>query len=148
MCELQCCIWQRAIIYGILQSQGSDAVEDLTKAESSSQHQSHDKGYKLLLSNKQTFISLLKSFVHEDWVNTIKETDLVRVEKSYISQDFSKREADIVYQLRTESDDIIFYCLLELQSEVDYLMPFRLLIYMTEIWRDSFKNSDPSPCFI
>ena len=123
-------------------------MEDLTQTESteslSSPHQSHDKGYKLLLSNKKNFLSLLKSFIHEDWVNTIKETDLIRVEKSYISQDFSKREADIVYQMCTESNDIIFYCLLELQSDVDYQMPFRLLIYMTEIWRDNFKNTDPT----
>ena len=29
---------------------------------------------------------------------------------------------------------------MELQSTVDYLIPYRLLLYMTEIWRDIFKN--------
>ena len=36
---------------------------------------------------------------------------------------------------------MIFYVLLELQSTVDHLMPFRLLLYMVEIWRDIYNNT-------
>jgi len=35
---------------------------------------------------------------------------------------------------------VIFYILLELQSRVDYLIPYRLLLYMTEVWRDLFRS--------
>ena len=104
-------------------------------------HHQHDKGYKLLLTHKNTFIELLQSFVKEAWVNSIREDNLTRIDKSYILQDFSEKEADIVYQLQDKEKNIIFYVLLELQSEVDFLMPFRLLLYMVEIWRDFFNNT-------
>lgn len=104
-------------------------------------HHSHDKGYKQLFSSKRAFLELLKTFVHEEWTKDIDEDSLVRVEKSYILQDFSEKEADIVYRLKTKGNDVIFYVLLELQSTVDYLMPFRLLLYMVEIWRDIYNNT-------
>ncbi|WP_248925277.1 Rpn family recombination-promoting nuclease/putative transposase [Paenibacillus hamazuiensis] len=104
----------------------------------------HDRGYKYLLSSKQIFLQLLKSFVHRDWVQQVDESRLVGVDKSYILPDFSKKEADIVYRLQLEDQDIIFYVLLEMQSTVDYQMPYRLLMYQTEIWRDVLKNT-PKP---
>ncbi|MEB3749259.1 hypothetical protein EP10_000098 [Geobacillus icigianus] len=44
--------------------------------------------------------------------------------------------------MKTEEQDVYFYILLELQSSVDYSMPFRLLQYMYELWRDIIKNTD------
>ncbi|WP_206812030.1 Rpn family recombination-promoting nuclease/putative transposase [Paradesulfitobacterium ferrireducens] len=82
-----------------------------------------------------TFLELLKTFVGEAWTEDIREDDLTRVEKSYILQDFNEKESDIVYRLHSR-EDMVFYVLLELQSTVDYGMPFRLLLYMVEIWRD------------
>ncbi|MDD2444261.1 MAG: Rpn family recombination-promoting nuclease/putative transposase, partial [Desulfotomaculaceae bacterium] len=104
-------------------------------------HHPHDKGYKQLLTNKKTFLELLHTFVQEGWVQEIAEDDLILVNKSYILQDFSEKEADIVYRLRFRSTEIIFYVLLELQSTVDRTMPFRLLQYMVEIWRDIYNNT-------
>ncbi len=104
-------------------------------------HHTHDRGYRELLSSKRAFLELLKTFVREEWTKDIDEDSLVRVEKSYILQDFSEKEADIVYRLKTKGNDVIFYVLLELQSTVDYLMPFRLLLYMVEIWRDIYDNT-------
>jgi len=104
-------------------------------------HHTHDRGYRELLSSKRAFLELLKTFVREEWTKDIDEDSLVRVEKSYILQDFSEKEADIVYRLKAKGNDVIFYVLLELQSTVDYLMPFRLLLYMVEIWRDIYHNT-------
>lgn len=104
-------------------------------------HHPHDKGYKQLLSNKRAFLQLIKTFVREEWVQEINENDLIPVNRSYILQDFSEKEADIVYRLRVSETNVIFYVLLELQSTVDYTMPFRLLLYMTEIWRDVYNNT-------
>ncbi|MGB9661169.1 MAG: Rpn family recombination-promoting nuclease/putative transposase [Moorellaceae bacterium] len=94
-----------------------------------------------MLANKKIFLELLKTFVREDWVKTIDENSLILVNKSYILQDFKEKEADIVYLLKTQDQSIIFYILLELQSTVDYLMPFRLLLYMVEVWRDVYNNT-------
>ncbi|MQL53263.1 Rpn family recombination-promoting nuclease/putative transposase [Desulfofundulus thermobenzoicus] len=104
-------------------------------------HHTHDRGYRELLSSKRAFLELLKTFVHEEWAKDIDEESLVRVEKSYVLQDFSEKEADIVYRLRLRGTEVIFYVLLELQSTVDHLMPFRLLLYMVEIWRDIYNNT-------
>ena len=112
----------------------------VTKDDNGQIHNQHDVGYKYLLSHKKTFIELLKSFVKEKWVEDIEDTNIVLVSKSYILQDFKEKESDIVYKVKLKEKDIIFYCLLELQSTVDYEMPIRLLFYMTEIWRDILKN--------
>ncbi len=111
------------------------------KANPKPPHHTHDKGYKQLLSNKKAFLELIKTFVREDWVKDISEDNLLPVNKSYVLQDFKEKEADIVYRLQTKDADAIFYILLELQSTVDYTMPFRLLLYMTEIWRDAYNNT-------
>ena len=74
-------------------------------------------------------------------MHEIKEEDLTLVNRSYILHDYSGKEADIVYKLRLRGDEVIFYILLELQSTVDHTMPFRLLQYMVEIWRDICKNT-------
>ena len=58
----------------------------------------------------------------------------------FLDADFSEKEADLVYRLKIKGQDVIFYLLMELQSSVDYQMPYRLLLYMVEIWRDVLKN--------
>ncbi|MQL53724.1 transposase [Desulfofundulus thermobenzoicus] len=70
-------------------------------------HHAHDKGYRELLSSKRAFLELLRTFVREDWAKDIDEESLVRVEKSYILQDFSEKEADIVYRLRLRGTEVI-----------------------------------------
>ncbi|WP_167751411.1 Rpn family recombination-promoting nuclease/putative transposase [Lentibacillus salicampi] len=104
------------------------------------QNNEHDVGYKYLLSAKHIFVQLLTSFVQKEWVNEIAESQLELMDKSYVLQDFNEKEADLVYRMKTEDQEIIFYILMELQSKVDYQMPYRLLLYMNEIWRDVVKN--------
>jgi predicted transposase/invertase (TIGR01784 family) len=116
-------------------------VPEKDKTNQKEPHHPHDKGYKQLLSNKRAFLQLIKTFVREEWVKEINEDDLIPVNRSYILQDFSEKEADIVYRLQAKETNVIFYVLLELQSTVDYTMPFRLLLYMTEIWRDVYNNT-------
>ena len=102
-------------------------------------HHHNDKVYKEILGNKKAFLELINTYVEEEWVQNISEDDLVLVNKSFVLQDFKGKEADIVYLLRAKK--VIFYILLELQSTVDFLMPFRILMYMVEIWRYVFQNT-------
>ncbi|WP_373895273.1 Rpn family recombination-promoting nuclease/putative transposase [Virgibacillus natechei] len=102
----------------------------------------HDVGYGFLLSTKQVFLQLLESFVNKGWVDRIDASELELVDKSLISQEFEEKEADLVYKVKIKDQEVIFYTLMELQSTVDYRMPYRLLIYMTEIWREIIKNYD------
>ncbi|QEK11324.1 Rpn family recombination-promoting nuclease/putative transposase [Crassaminicella thermophila] len=102
----------------------------------------HDLGYKHILSHKKNFIDFLRSFVKKEWVDLIEEENLILIDKEFIQEDFKEEEADIVYKVNIDGKDIIFYVLLELQSRVDFRMPIRLLMYMTEIWRDELKNTE------
>jgi hypothetical protein len=101
----------------------------------------HDKGYKYLLSAKKIFIELLRTFVKQGWVEKIDESKVARVDKSFILQDFKDKEADLVYWVKLNDQDVIFYILMEMQSTVDFQMPFRLLLYMVEIWRGILKDT-------
>jgi predicted transposase/invertase (TIGR01784 family) len=102
----------------------------------------HDKRFKALFSNKKSFISLLTDCVKEPWVKDLDENTLVKSDRSFILQDFSEKEADIVYKAILNGQEIIFYILMELQSNVDYRMPYRLLLYIVEILRDYFNQAD------
>jgi hypothetical protein len=96
----------------------------------------HDSGYKYLLSVKRVFIDLIRSFVPREWVKEIDDEKTVKLDKSYVLDDFSKKESDIVYSSYIKGRQCLFYVLLELQSTVDFQMPLGLLIYMTALWRD------------
>ena len=100
----------------------------------------HDRGYKSLLASEEIFLELLRSFVDMGWVSQIDPEAIIRIDKSYILQDFSEKEADLVYRLKIKGQDVIFYLLMELQSSVNFQMSYRLLLYMVEIWRDVLKN--------
>jgi hypothetical protein len=50
------------------------------------------------------------------------------------------RESDIIYKLKTEN--VYFYCLMELQSSVDYTMLIRLMVYMSSLWQNILKETD------
>ncbi|QSZ27757.1 Rpn family recombination-promoting nuclease/putative transposase [Aceticella autotrophica] len=101
----------------------------------------YDKGYKYLLSYKKVFIEFLRSFVKKDWVNQIEESKIIRINKSFILQDFKNKEADLVYQVKLRDKEVFFYVLMELQSKVDFQMPYRLLLYIIEVWREILKDS-------
>ena len=43
-----------------------------------------------------SFVELLQSFVDRGWVDHIDESHLIKIDKSYILQDFREKEADLV----------------------------------------------------
>jgi hypothetical protein len=103
----------------------------------------HDMGYKSILSYQEIFLELLDSFVDQGWVSQLDRESVARIDKSFVASDFGFKEADLVYRLKINGKDVVFYLLFELQSKVDFQMPFRLLQYMLEIWRDELKRIDP-----
>ncbi|MGL5084825.1 MAG: Rpn family recombination-promoting nuclease/putative transposase [Clostridium sp.] len=100
----------------------------------------HDKSYKHLLSSKDIFEDLIKSFVNKSWSKDITKENLERVDKSFILSDYEELESDILYKAKIGEEEVMFYILLEMQSTPDYSMPIRLYMYMGEIWRDHLKN--------
>ena len=102
----------------------------------------HDKRHKALLSNKKSFISLLRDCINEPWAYELDEDSITKTENSFILQDFSEKEADIVYEATLNGRKVIFYILLELQSTVDHRMPYRLMLYIVEILRHHYNHAD------
>jgi predicted transposase/invertase (TIGR01784 family) len=101
----------------------------------------HDIGYSSIFSKKHNFLHFLKKYIQADWVNSIDESDLIPVDTSMIDDDYKQKESDVIYKLKFQGSEIIFYVLLELQSSVDYTMPFRLLRYMMLLLKREFDNA-------
>ena len=115
--------------------------------QNSNVHDLHDRGYKLLFSVYQNFQQLMEGFVDKSWTSRLDYLHSQKIDKSFIMKGFKKQETDILYKipLLGEPDKEIFlYVLIEHQSSVDFAMPFRVLCYLVEIWRDFYKNSDPN----
>ncbi|MFD2115773.1 Rpn family recombination-promoting nuclease/putative transposase [Paenibacillus yanchengensis] len=109
-------------------------------AQQETLHPRHDTSYRFLLSSKKLFVELLRSFIKRDWIQDLNEEQVEEIPHTFILQDFKRQEADLVYRVKLNGQDVIFYLLLELQSSVDYRMPYRLLLYQVEIWRYLIQN--------
>jgi len=86
----------------------------------------------------------LRDCVKEPWVDELDEDSVTKVNSTYILQDFSEKEADVVYKATINGCEVVFYILLELQSTVDYRMPYRLMLYIVEILRQYYNQADAS----
>jgi predicted transposase/invertase (TIGR01784 family) len=102
-----------------------------------------DKGYRRMLSNKRNFLDFVKNHIAAPWTEQIDEDDLELINGRFVTEDFRDKETDIVYKAKISGIDTVFYVLLELQSKSDFTMPFRLLVYMTELLRRLFADADP-----
>lgn len=105
-------------------------------------HQRHDTSYRFLLSSKKLFVELLRSFINKGWVQAVDEEHVQEIPHSFVLQDFKRQEADLVYRVNLNGQDVVFYLLLEMQSGVDFRMPYRLLLYQVEIWRYLLQNEE------
>jgi predicted transposase/invertase (TIGR01784 family) len=100
-----------------------------------------DKGYRRLLRDKRNFLDLVKSRIAAPWAEQIDASRLELIDKRFVTKDFQDRESDIVFRAEIGDADVVFYVLLELQSKVDFTMPFRLLEYMVELLRRLFADA-------
>ena len=93
----------------------------------------HDKGYKALLSKKRNFMKFLRHFVNKDWVELLDEDSLHLCDKGFVDSFFKELESDLIYSAKIKDNTVYLYVLTELQSTVDYTMPFRMLKYIFAI---------------
>jgi predicted transposase/invertase (TIGR01784 family) len=118
------------------------ATDDKETQGAGGRNQKHDESYKATLSNKEAIFHFLKKYIAEPWVADISLNDIKRIDKSFITPEYSHIDSDLIYWIKTGDADVYFYVLLELQSQVDFTMPYRLLRYMVELLADIFKNAD------
>jgi len=101
----------------------------------------HDKGYKGLLSKRRIFVKFLGHFVHYKWVKNVDVNSLQLCDKGFVDSLFNELESDLIYSGKIDDRDVFFYIFTELQSTVDYTMPYRVLRYIVEILRRVFENT-------
>jgi predicted transposase/invertase (TIGR01784 family) len=75
----------------------------------------------------------LQKYIAAPWTKDISPDALEKVDKSFITREYRKSDSDIIYKLKLDGSDVYLYVLLELQSKVDFTMPFRLLRDMVEL---------------
>ncbi len=100
----------------------------------------HDKSYKYLLSDPLIFQELMESFVDMDWVREIDFKKAKKVPNSFISEEFKKRESDLIYELKLKKKVVYFYVLIEFQSTVDQFIAMRMLRYLLEFYEYLLKE--------
>jgi predicted transposase/invertase (TIGR01784 family) len=115
-------------------------AEDNTQ-NAEEQNQKHDAGYKKILSNKENFLRFIERYVHEPWTADISRDDVELVNKSFVTDEYRLLDSDVIYKLKIGKSDVYFYFLIELQSRVDFTMPFRLLKYMVALLDEIFQNT-------
>ena len=101
----------------------------------------YDSAYKYLFSNKRIFHQFITRFVDEDFSKKIRLEDVELVDKSFISDEFVKRESDIIYLVKTDKRDVYIYVLVEFQSTVDKTIPVRMLLYILQMYDQLYRNS-------
>jgi predicted transposase YdaD len=106
-------------------------------------HDVHDRGYKLLLSFGKIFQELMEGYVDADWKHRLDYNRSQRIDKTFILQGLEKQESDVLYKvpLLGQEKEIYLLVLIEHQSTIDYSLAFRILVYLTNVWSDIYKNT-------
>lgn len=102
----------------------------------------HDSGYKLLFSNLTIFRQLIESFVDLPWVKQLDFDRAVKIDKSFIDEEYRERESDLIYRIPFGEDEMYVYVLLEFQSSVDRWMALRVLEYVIRLYLDLSRSQE------
>ena len=99
----------------------------------------HDKIFRTVLDRKSDAIALINKALNTQ----LEAKDIEKYNSSFINKVFQNREADIVYKIKDRS----IFILIEHQTKVDYLMPYRILEYEVAIMQsaidlDKIKNKE------
>ena len=81
------------------------------------------------------FRMCIRDFADAQWRQAVKEENLELLPSLYPAIIESTRENDVVYRLKMGEEEMVIIIMLENQNSVDFPMPFRILEYVTRIWR-------------
>jgi predicted transposase/invertase (TIGR01784 family) len=95
----------------------------------------HDSRYKMLFSHPLFVQRLLESFVEEPFTAGLDYSTLERVNASFVSDEFARRESDIIWKATFAGRPLYLFILFEFQSSVDRHMPIRFLRYLAEFYQ-------------
>lgn len=100
-----------------------------------------DSGYKQELAKKEQFIHFMQKYVKAEWCRGLTPDQVTLCDREFVLEDYQKRQADLVYCIHLGKREIYVYLIMELQSKVDFTMPFRLLTLMYAFWLKVFLET-------
>jgi predicted transposase/invertase (TIGR01784 family) len=103
----------------------------------------HDKVFKTALTDIRVARDFLEQHLPLNVQSAIDFNTLRITNESYITKELAAFSSDIVYQIRLKEKEPLayIYILIEHQSSVDQLMPFRLWNYCSLIWDKYLKQT-------
>ena len=105
----------------------------------------HDRRYKYLFSHPDFVERLLTSFVNQPFVRELDFSTLERVNATFISEQFARREADVIWKLSFRGRPVYLFLLIEFQSSVDRWMALRFLRYLAEFYQSLAAEGQAPP---
>jgi hypothetical protein len=121
------------------------ATRDRGRQDATSQH---DRGYKRLFSHPLSVEELLRGFLPAGWTERLDFSTLERVGNSFVSAGLRERHGDVIWRLRSQSEDedwFYLYLLLEFQSSSDPFMAVRLLTYVSLLLEEIIRREKLKP---
>ena len=112
--------------------------EESENYELETTHQYHDKIFKDILDNKKELINFMEQYIGFQKDKILKEENIEKYNRKFITSDFKTKESDIIYKIKDEN----IFILIEHQSTIDYKMPERIVEYCLELIRSVKTKSD------
>ena len=104
----------------------------------------HDSLFRLAFSRPAQAADHFRRHLPQQVVEAVRWETLELQPGSFVDPELKNLHSDILYRVRLQGEgDLLLYVLLEHQSRVDYLMPFRVLQYLVRIW-DRWLSDDSS----
>lgn len=107
-----------------------------------------DASFRRMLGDKECFVRFLRRFLRSDMPPVVKAMidskdfsldDIILENVTFIPPDLREQRSDVVYRIRRGRFEAYVYILIEHQSSVDFLMPYRMLSYMVQLWAKSVE---------
>ena len=102
----------------------------------------HDAAFKAAFEKRELAESFFRHYFPQQIVGQIDFRYLKFANRSYVDEKLKDKHSDIVYQTKIRGKTAFLYLLFEHQSTPDFWMIFRLLCYMTNLWRE-FIDQNP-----
>jgi hypothetical protein len=102
----------------------------------------YDEALKSIFSHPDMIRTLLKTFVNEDWVNSLDFSSLTPEKSDYIARKLKKQQQDLIWKIRSNDTWVYLLFLLEFQASDDFYMANRILTYGSLAYQELIKNKE------
>lgn len=100
----------------------------------------HKNNYYLAAFTHERVAVNLQNYIAPE-VAKLVQWDTLKVESgTFVDEFLRNRQTDILYSAKLNQRDAYVYVLMEHQSEEDWQMPIRMMIYLFRIWEQYFKQ--------